>query len=191
MQEEKVVIQIHKPDASELLFFFACGAIISIPLTLFIYQYIEPILIGLDPFTATFISSAIFAPFVEEFSKAYPLFYRHGETERSIFNLALLVGLGFGIVELATYVSLGVPIISRLPGLFFHPASASITAYGIATKRPIPFYVAAVALHFSYNFLALMSRLDFPIGFFAFFVMAITIFSSWQLRKRTRAKIII
>ena len=191
MQEEKVIIQIHKPDASELLFFFACGAIISIPLTLFIYQYIEPILIGLDPFTATFISSAIFAPFVEEFSKAYPLFYRHGETERSIFNLALLVGLGFGIVELATYVSLGVPIISRLPGLFFHPASASITAYGIATKRPVPFYVAAVALHFSYNFLALMSRLDFPIGFFAFFVMAITLFSSWQLRNRTKAKIII
>ena len=191
MQNEKVIIQIHKPDASELLFFFACGAIISIPLTLFIYQYIEPILIGLDPFTATFISSAIFAPFVEEFSKAYPLFYRHGETERSIFNLALLVGLGFGIVELATYVSLGVPMISRLPGLFFHPASASITAYGIGTKRPIPFYIAAVALHFSYNLLALISRLDFSIGFFAFFVMAITLFSSWQLRNRTKDKIII
>jgi RsiW-degrading membrane proteinase PrsW (M82 family) len=150
MQKNKTVIKLHKPDTSELMFFFACGAIISVPLTLFIYQYTDTLLTGLDPFPITLISSALFAPFIEEFAKAYPLFYRHGETQGSIFNLALLVGLGFGTVELLTYVSaLGVPIASRLPGLFFHPASTSITAYGIATKRPLPFYMAAVSLHFT------------------------------------------
>jgi RsiW-degrading membrane proteinase PrsW (M82 family) len=188
MQKGKVEIQLHKPDAGELLFFFACGAIISVPLTLFIYQYGDFILVGLDPATATFISIAIFAPFIEEFAKAYPLFYRHGETERSIFNLAVLVGIGFGIVELITYVSLNAPVTNRLPALFFHPASTSITAYGIATKRPLPYYMAAVALHFSYNYLVLTSPLGVAI---AVFVVAIAVFTSWQLRSRTKEKIVI
>jgi RsiW-degrading membrane proteinase PrsW (M82 family) len=190
MQQNKTVIKLHKPDMSELIFFFTCGAVISVPLTLFIYQYTDPHLGGLDQFLTTLISSTLFAPFIEEFAKTYPLFYRHGETQRSIFNLALLVGLGFGIVELLTYVyALGVPIVSRLPGLFFHPASTSITAYGIATKRPLPFYMAAVSLHFSYNFLAIIgSGYDFSPGIF---VVAIAVYASWQLRNATREKIVI
>jgi len=124
MQKAEVVIKLHKPDASEMVFFFLCGVIISVPLTLFIYQYADSLLVGFNPFTIALVSRAFFAPFIEEFAKAYPLFYRHGETQRSIFNLAVLVGLGFGLVELLTYVSvLGTPIIYRLPGLFFHPAS--------------------------------------------------------------------
>jgi RsiW-degrading membrane proteinase PrsW (M82 family) len=189
VQKDTVVIQLHKPDTGELLFFFACGAIISVPLTLFIYQYSDILLVGLDPFTTTLISSIIFAPFIEEFAKAYPLFYRHGETERSIFDMALLVGIGFGIIELLTYVSaLASPITSRLPGLFFHPASTSITAYGIATKRPLPYYMAAVGLHFSYNYLVLTSAFGASI---AIFVVAIAVFTSWQLRNRTKEKIVI
>ena len=189
MQKE-VVIKLHKPDASEIMFFFLCGVVISIPLTLFIYQYSDALLVGLNPSTATLIATTIFAPFIEEFAKAYPLFYRHGETERSIFNLALAVGTGFAIVELVTYVSAaGVPITDRLPGLFFHPASTSITAYGIATKRPLPYYLIAVALHFSYNYLLLTSP---SFGFsIAFFVMVLTVFVSWQLRSRTKEKIIV
>jgi RsiW-degrading membrane proteinase PrsW (M82 family) len=191
MQKEKVVIPLHKPDVSEILFFFACGAVISVPLTLFIYQYTDALLVNLPAFTAALISSAFFAPFIEEFAKAYPLFYRHGETQRSIFNLALLVGIGFGIVELITYVSaLGATISSRLPGLLFHPASTSITGYGIATKQSIPFYMVAVALHFSYNFLVL--TVEDPLGFSAgIFVVIITLFSSWHLRNRTKEKIVI
>jgi RsiW-degrading membrane proteinase PrsW (M82 family) len=190
MQKNKTVIKLHKPDTSELIFFFACGAIISVPLTLFIYQYTDTLLASLNPFTITLISSTLIAPFIEEFAKAYPLFYRHGETQRSIFNLALLVGLGFGIVEMITYVSvLGVPIVSRLPGLFFHPASTSITAYGIAKKRPLPFYMAAVSLHFSYNFLAVIgSGFGFSPGIF---VVAIAVYASWQLRNATKEKIVI
>jgi RsiW-degrading membrane proteinase PrsW (M82 family) len=188
MQNDKVEIKLHKPDARELLFFFACGAIISVPLTLFIDQYADSILVGLDPSIATLISIVIFAPFIEEFAKAYPLFYRHGETERSIYNLAVLVGFGFGLVELITYVSLNAPIPIRLPGLFFHPASTSITAYGIATKRPLPYYMTAVALHFSYNYLVLA----IPFGLLiAVFVVVITLLTSWQLRSRTKEKIVI
>jgi RsiW-degrading membrane proteinase PrsW (M82 family) len=190
MEKTEVAIKLHKPDAGEMLFFFLCGVIISTPLTLFVYQYTDFLLVGLNSTTITLISRAFFAPFIEEFSKAYPLFYRHGETQRSIFNLALLVGLGFGTVELLTYVyALGVPIVSRLPGLFFHPASTSITAYGIATKRPLPFYMAAVSLHFSYNFLAVIgSGYDFSPGIF---VVAIAVYASWQLRNSTREKIVI
>jgi RsiW-degrading membrane proteinase PrsW (M82 family) len=191
MKKGEVVIHLHKPDASEMMFFFACGAIISVPLTLFIYQYTDLLLIGLDPFTVALISHTFFAPFIEEFSKAYPLFYRHGETQRSIFNLAVLVGLGFGIVELLTYVSvLGTPIIYRLPALLFHPASTSIIAYGIATKRPLPFYLFAVFLHFSNNYFALTLTSPFQL-LGSIFVVAVAVFTSWRLRTRTKEKIVI
>jgi RsiW-degrading membrane proteinase PrsW (M82 family) len=135
------------------------------------------------------ISSAFFAPFIEEFSKAYPLFYRHGETERSIFNLAFLVGLGFGIIELVTYVlALGAPLSSRLPGLFFHPASTSITAYGIATKKPFMFYMIAVALHFSNNFLVLVDPFGFSVSIF---VVGITVLTSYFLYGKTSERIVV
>ena len=192
MEKCEVVIQLHKPDISEMLFFFLCGVIISIPLTLFIYQYTDSLLVGLNPFTIALISRVFFAPFIEEFSKAYPLFYRHGETQRSIFNLSVLVGLGFGTVELLTYVSvIGVPIIYRIPGLFFHAASTAITAYGIATKRPLPFYLLAVFLHFANNYLAL-TLTDPSLQFLSStFVVSITVFAFWQLRNRTKEKIVI
>ena len=191
MKKGEVVIHLHKPDAIEMLFFFACGAIISVPLTLFIYQYTDLLLIGLDPFTIALISRAFFAPFIEEFSKAYPLFYRHGETQRSLFDLAILVGLGFGIVELLTYVSgLGTPIIYRLPALFFHPASTSIIAYGITTKRPLPFYLFAVFLHFANNYFALTLTSPFSL-LSPIFVVAVAVFTSWRLRTKTKEKIVI
>ena len=190
MQKDKARIQLHKPDVSEIMFFFLCGVVISVPLTLFIYQYSDTLLVGLNPFIATLVARTIFAPFIEEFAKAYPLFYRHGETERSIFNLALSIGIGFAIVELVTYVStLGVSITERLPGLFFHPASTSITAYGIATKRPLPYYLTAVALHFSYNYVVL-TGLSFSFAV-ALFVLVLTVFVSWRLRSRTKEKIVI
>ncbi|MBN1357682.1 PrsW family intramembrane metalloprotease [Candidatus Bathyarchaeota archaeon] len=172
-----------------MVFFFLCGVIISVPLTLFIYQYTDILLTGLSTFTIALISRAFFAPFIEEFAKAYPLFYRHGETQRSIFNLAVLVGLGFGIVELLTYLSLGVPIIYRLPGLFFHPASTAITAYGIATKRPLAFYLIAVFFHFANNYFALILIGDLPL-LSSIILVSITLYAFWQLRNRTKEKIV-
>ncbi len=173
-----------------MVFFFLCGVITSVPLTLFIYQYTDTLLTGINTFTITLISRAIFAPFIEEFAKAYPLFYRHGETQRSIFNLAVLVGLGFGIVELLTYLSIGVPIIYRLPGLFFHPASTAITAYGIATKRPLPFYMVAVFFHFANNYLAVTFTSDLSL-LTSTLVVSMTVFTFWQLRNKTKEKIVI
>lgn len=187
MSEGECVIKLHKPDVDEKLFFFLCGVITSVPLTLFVADFANSFLSGLGVFYASLISTAVFTPFIEEFAKAFPLFYRHGETQRSIFTLALFVGLGFGVVEMLTYVFvLGVNPIVRLPGLFFHPASTAITAYGIATKRPAPFYLVAVLFHFAINFLALTA----PFTPFAGIITAITILTCWRLYGRTQEKFI-
>ncbi len=188
MKKSEVTIQLHKPSVSELLFFLVSGAILSVPLTLFISQFAGSLLVGLSPIDALLISVAVFAPLIEEFAKIFPLFYRHGETQRSIFNLALFVGLGFGIVEFLTYVfGLGVDPISRLPGLFFHPASTAIAAYGIATKRPVPYYLVAVALHFSNNFLAVTN--PFLISS-SVIVVVTTVLVAYQLHDRAQEKFI-
>ena len=189
MKDDKVTIHLHKPDASEMIFFFLCGVVISVPLTLFIYQYTDALLVGLNPFTVALISQVLLAPFIEEFSKAYPIFYRHGETQRSIFKLGALVGLGFGLVEMLTYVTvLGVDPTFRLPGLFFHPASTSLTAYGISVKRPLPYYLMAVFLHLANNYFAITS----PIALLpSIFIVAITVFASWQLYNKTKEKIVV
>ena len=182
------LIEIHKPGVDEKLFFFLCGVITSVPLTLFFAQFANFFLSGIDMVYATLISAAGFTPFIEEFAKAFPLFYRHGETERSIFSLALYVGLGFGVVELLTYTFLlSANPLSRVPGLFFHPASTSIVAYGIATKKPLQFYLVAVALHFVHNFLAVINPSSLP---FSSIITAITVFTSWQLHRRTRERFI-
>jgi len=190
MKKSEVTIQLHKPRIRELLFFLLSGAVVSVPLTLFIEQnFANPLITGFSTFDITIISVAIFAPFVEEFAKVFPLFYRHGETQRSIFTLALFVGIGFGIVEFITYVATFGPqvIPNRIPGLFFHPASTSITAYGIATKRPLPFYLAAVSLHFANNFFAVTAPSILPISVI---VLAISLFASWQLYDRAQNKFI-
>lgn len=142
----------HRSLFREGFFFFLSGLLTSVPLTLFIGQFGYYFLAGLPAFYATLIPVVLVAPFLEEFAKAFPLFYRHGETPRSLFTFGLLVGLGFGIFEFLTYVLLlDVPIFVRLPGILFHAASTSIIVYGIATGRTVRFYLAAVSLHFLNN----------------------------------------
>ncbi len=188
MDKGECVIEIHKPEVDEKLFFFLCGVITSVPLTLFFAQLTNSLLTGVELVYATLISTAGFTPFIEEFAKVFPLFYRHGETERSIFSLALYVGLGFGVVELLTYTFLlNANPIARLPGLFFHPASTSITAYGIATKRPILFYLASVTLHFVHNFLVVINPFSLPLSSI---ITVITVFTSWLLYRKTRERFI-
>ena len=71
-------------------------------------------------------------------------------------TLGVLIGLGFGISEFFLYVVfLHVPPIVRIPGVIFHASSASITAYGIAKKNPLPYYLISVALHAANNFFAI------------------------------------
>jgi RsiW-degrading membrane proteinase PrsW (M82 family) len=149
-QPRQCVIPIHKPSSRELAFFFASGILVSVPMALFFSN--------VYPYVPIIVSTALFAPFVEELAKVFPLFYRHGETERSIVTLGILTGLGFGISEFFLYVVfLDVPPIVRIPGVIFHASSASITAYGIAKKNPMPYYILSVALHAANNFFAVTS----------------------------------
>jgi RsiW-degrading membrane proteinase PrsW (M82 family) len=171
-----------------MLFFFACGIIMSIPITILTASLADSLLVGFDTFSAGLISTAFFAPFIEEFSKVFPLYYRHGETQRSILNLAIMVGLGFGIVELFTYVFLvGTPVMFRLPGLFFHPASTAIAAYGIATKRPVVFYALAVSLHFANNFLVVVNPFPFSASIL---ILGLTVWLAWTFYRGTKEKVI-
>ena len=146
--QPQCVIPIHKPTLRELAFFFSSGVLVSIPFALFFSNFY--------PLFPEALAIIIVAPFIEEIAKVFPLFYRHGETERTYVVLGLLIGLGFGISEFVLYVGfLGVPFLVRIPGIIFHASSASITAYGIAKKKPLPYYLIAVALHVGNNYFAL------------------------------------
>ncbi|MDD2666458.1 MAG: PrsW family glutamic-type intramembrane protease [Methanocellales archaeon] len=176
------LIAPHKPDLREKLFFFLSGFIISVPLTLYISIFTDNLCTVLPRLYAEVCAVSIFAPFIEEFAKAYPLFYRHGESQRSIFILGFLVGLGFGISEFFVYLAIGAPIVVRLPLMVFHAASASITAYGIATNRPLQFYILAVLIHALNNFSAFFDSFWF-IGGIGSVVIAYSL--SWNLYRKT------
>src|SRR5208337_2899389 len=119
--QQQCVIPLHKPSNRELIFFFSSGILVSIPFALFFSNFY--------PIFPAALAVILVAPFVEEVAKVFPLFYRHGETERSLVTLGILTGLGFGISEFVLYVFiLNVPFIIRVPGVIFHASSASITA---------------------------------------------------------------
>ncbi len=158
------VIPIHKPSRRELAFFFASGILVSVPFALVFEQ--------LSFLTSIALSIVVLGPFIEELAKVFPLFYRHGETEKSIVTLGVLIGLGFGISELVIYVGLaGVPLIVRIPAVIFHASTAGITAYGIAKKKPLPYYLISVSLHIINNFFAYETVLTF--GLFAVLLVLI------------------
>ncbi len=185
---KRITIKVHEPDLKEKFFFFISGIVLSVPLTIFAERFSNILSSSLPAFYAAFFSIAISAPLIEEFAKAYPLFYRHGETERSIFIFGFLIGLGFGIVEFFIYVfSYGAPVMIRLPGIFFHAALTSIAAYGIAKKKSAAFYFLAVLLHFSNNFFALFGRMWFVGGATT---IAVTFALSWWLYLDTSNNII-
>jgi RsiW-degrading membrane proteinase PrsW (M82 family) len=123
-------------------------------------------------------------------AKVFPLFYRHGETKRSLLNLGILVGLGFGVTEFALYVfALDVPFISRVSGEIFHASSTGITAYGLVKKKPITFYLIAVAFHLTNNLLALFSNsFSFILGLI---VLIATYLLAWYLYHRTSETIVV
>jgi RsiW-degrading membrane proteinase PrsW (M82 family) len=190
--EQKAVIHIHKPDIKEKIFFFISGLLVSVPFTLFFSGFTDILCVTLPPPFSDICAVVIFAPFIEEFAKVFPLFYRHGETERSLVNLAILTGLGFGVTEFALYVfTLGAPVISRVPGVIFHASSTCITAYGIAKKKPLPFYLIAVAAHLANNLLALLSTDVALLYVPALFVLVATFVLAWRLYRRTSERIVV
>jgi RsiW-degrading membrane proteinase PrsW (M82 family) len=169
---KQCVITLHKPTSREYVFFFISGVLVSVPMALFFSQAY--------PYVPVIISAAVFAPLVEEFAKVFPLFYRHGETERSYVKLGVLIGLGFGISEFFIYVVvLKVPPVVRIPGVIFHASSAGVTAYGIAKKNALPFYLISVVLHATNNFFAATNA---PAGVIAELVVLIVVYLlAWRL----------
>lgn len=167
---------IHGLDLKKKSFFLLSGMIISIPFVFYMKTMFNRIILTMPMSHDRLISTAIFTPFLEELAKAYPLMYRRGETERSIFLQGAIVGLGFGVVEALIYVfMLGAPMFIRLPGILFHTLTAPITAYGIARKRPLPPYLLAVTLHFLNNLSAIYDMLwlitGYPILITAFVIV--------------------
>jgi RsiW-degrading membrane proteinase PrsW (M82 family) len=156
-EQPRCVIPIHKPTFKEFAFFFSSGVLVSIPFTMFfanIYNFLPESLVII-----------VLAPFIEELGKVFPLFYRHGETERSYIILGLLIGLGFGISEFVLYVAVyDVPFYARIPGIIFHASSAAITAYGIAKKKPLPYFLIAISLHVGNNYFAVSNSVFSLIG---------------------------
>jgi RsiW-degrading membrane proteinase PrsW (M82 family) len=190
--EQKATISVHKPDIKEKIFFLSSGLLVSVPFTLFFSEFSDSLCVAMPLLFAQVCSSVIFAPFIEEVAKVFPLFYRHGETERSILDLGILVGLGFGITEFVLYVfTLGVPFIARVPGVIFHASSAGITAYGIAKKKPVPFYLIAVALHLANNLLALFSNSFAFLYIPGLIVLVATYLLAWRLYRRTTETIVV
>ena len=188
--EQTATIPVHKPDLKEKLFFLLSGLLVSVPFTVFFSDFSNSLCVAMPLFFAQVCSTVIFAPFIEEVAKVFPLFYRHGETERSILDLGILVGLGFGVTEFALYIfALGAPFLSRIPGVIFHASSTCITAYGIAKKKPVPFYLISVALHLANNLLALFSSSFSYIPGLLILVTAYLL--AWRLYRRTSETIVV
>lgn len=182
--ECECVIPIHNPGIREKIFFFISGLLVSVPFAVFWGQFYD--------FLPLLISSAVLAPFIEELAKVFPLFYRHGETERSIVLLGILIGLGFGITEFFLYTALlGVPPLARVPGVVFHASSAAVVAYGIAKKKPLIYYLIAVALHSVNNFVAIVyTDTFFAIGI-QIAVLVVVYYLAWTLyHKASKTKMI-
>ena len=132
--------------------------VVSVPTAGFFESNILSLMLsslGLSRGLADLVLVVALAPFIEEFAKAIPLAYRHGETQRSLMTMGFLVGLGFGIIEFIEYVFVGdVFFVYRIPGVFFHAVSTSIVGHGIAEKKPLRFYLIAVGLHALNNIIA-------------------------------------
>ncbi len=150
------VPHFHRPKFGEKAFFFLSGIVIGIPFPVLINALVMRFFLVNLPFTmANVIITAILAPFLEEFAKAYALFYRHAETEKSLTSLGFYTGLGFGVTEFLLYVFvLGASPVIRLPLLFFHASNTAIVGYGVARKKGFYFYLFAVMLHFLNNLAA-------------------------------------
>jgi RsiW-degrading membrane proteinase PrsW (M82 family) len=188
VEPDKVTIPLHRPGLKERLFFFTSGIVVSIPMAIFFEIYVVSFLASsISSFYAELLSVVILAPIIEEFAKAYPLLFRHGETNKSIMNLGFLVGCGFGIIEFLEYVLvLQYPFIVRLPGILFHLSSTSIVGYGIASKKATAFYLVAVAFHAVNNLAAVVD----PFQSLTILIVILTVYLSLYLYQRMPEKLI-
>ncbi len=175
-------IPLHRPGKLEMVSYLIQGLIVSVAISVTLETVARNYVAILVPGDLGYvILVSVFAPLIEEFTKVFPLLFRHAETERSIVKLGLLAGLGFGIAEFAVYVwVLGAPVAIRFPEMLFHASNAAIVAYGIAKHRFTGFYLLAVGLHFVNNFSTFFGDIWYFVGIptFAFsYYLAWTCFS--------------
>ena len=188
--DQKTVVPIHRPDLKEKLFFFASGLLVGVPFTVVFLQIVDVVYLAVPALLAQLGSVGVTTPFIEEFAKVFPLFYRHGENERSIVTLGILAGLGFGLTAFAIgAAAAGLSYLALLPWIFFNGASAGITAFGIAKKRAVPFFLLAVALHAASNFSFFIGDAFFYGAGLAF--VGVTILLAWHLYRRTSERKIV
>jgi RsiW-degrading membrane proteinase PrsW (M82 family) len=183
-------IPVHFPNTREKLSFFFQGILISVPLTIFFETVARDYLYAiLPPHPASFVLVTLAAPVIEEYFKIFPLFHRHAETPRGLFDLGFLMGLGFGISEFFVYVFLmKVSFIIRIPAVLFHATNTSLVAYGVGKNKITRYYLLAVALHFSNNFFAEFGNLWLIGGLGA---VLISYYLSYKYYNITTSKILV
>jgi RsiW-degrading membrane proteinase PrsW (M82 family) len=182
MSGEECIIYPHKPGNKEITFFIISGFLLSVPMTIFFETTASgylPNFLSID--LSRVIFTIIVAPIIEEFAKIFPIFYRHGETERSLIILGFSLGLGFGISEFVEYVFFyDASFYLRLPIIFFHASTTSIIAYGISLGQTYRYYIVAVILHFFVNSLAMIK--PYPVAAFILVLgVAFAMFSRFYL----------
>jgi hypothetical protein len=181
-------IKIHRPSIAELIFFFASGILVGVPMALIFELYASKVTVG-PPILMSLLLIVLYGPFIEEFAKIFPLFYRHGETQRSFLTLGFLLGLGFGVAEFFIYVFvMDAPVLLRIPLVIFHACSTLIVAYGITTKHILRYYLAAVGLHMSINLAAFAPRLIWAAGFVVF--LSIAYLLAYRLYSRSTERVV-
>lgn len=156
--EKQEDLEKHVPNLKERIYFFALGPLLAIPLSIFYQNFLDTYLTKFFSETLVFsVIVVIVAPLIEELLKAVPLLYRHIEVKKSIMNLAIYLGVGFGLSELILYVvNYNVPLRSRIPSLIFHPVSAIIIAYGINKGQTLKFFLVSLFFHSGSNYIKLV-----------------------------------
>jgi RsiW-degrading membrane proteinase PrsW (M82 family) len=187
MSDDKIEVFTHRPSRGELFFFLISGFLLSVPMTLFFESTAQSFLVSDLSFNAaSIVLAVVVAPIMEEFAKIFPMFYRHGETGKSLVTLGFTIGLGFGLSEFVEYVFFyGVSPLLRLPVVLFHSSTTSIAAYGVSIGRTYSYFGLAVLLHFLLNFSASLGQWAFGV-YIA--VLGVAYFSSSRLYAKASDK---
>ena len=172
-------IPLHHPGLLEMASYLIQGFIVSVAISVFLETLAKDyVAVAIPGLFGYIILVSFFAPLIEEFTKVFPLLYRHAETEKSIIKLGFLSGLGFGFAEFALYAFyFNAPIVIRLPEMFFHAANTSIVAYGVTRQQFSKYYLVAVLFHFANNFLTFFGDIWYIGGFG---VIALTFYLAWK-----------
>ena len=171
---------------------FSGGAVLSVIIAILfslvllnIFQRVEPLYQVLSRFAnpETIVAVLIVAPFVEEAAKGLGVRSGRAYTEDRVDGLVYgaAAGLGFSATENLFY---GLAVISEVgasgslvliavrsfSSSFLHASATAVLGYGLATSwlghravLAVPFYLVAVLMHGTFNFLASLGEIYAPV----------------------------